>query len=308
MAPTTRSKQATPEPTSATTAIQTGIEAVTPNILKRETSRTRPREEVFDPKYAVDLATTTIDENVFLFVPNLIGYLRVLTAAASLYYMPIHPKACTVLYFVSCILDAVDGQAARALNQTSKFGAVLDMVTDRCATACLQTFLAITYPRWTLFFQFLITLDFSSHYMHMYSSLTTGSASHKTVTQDVSRILWYYYNDSRTLFVFCFANEAFFVCLYLAAYWVTPIAPHLPLPHFFLSSELAKDHPYIFGRIVYALRHATWPQVVAALTFPIMAGKQIINVVQFWKASKILVGVDLAERQAAREAAAKAKR
>jgi CDP-diacylglycerol--inositol 3-phosphatidyltransferase len=126
-----------------------------------------------------------IDENVFLFVPNLIGYLRVLTAAASLYYMPIHPKACTVLYFVSCILDAVDGQAARALNQTSKFGAVLDMVTDRwvrvyeyriemvlmsrCATACLQTFLAITYPRWTLFFQFLITLDFSSHYMHMYS-------------------------------------------------------------------------------------------------------------------------------------------
>jgi len=50
MAPTTRSKQATPEPTSASTAIQTGIGAVTPNILKRETSRTRPREEVFDPK------------------------------------------------------------------------------------------------------------------------------------------------------------------------------------------------------------------------------------------------------------------
>jgi CDP-diacylglycerol--inositol 3-phosphatidyltransferase len=145
-------------------------------------------------------------------------------------------------------------------------------------------------------------------------SLTTGSASHKTVTQDVSRILWYYYNDSvsilplsplllstpllptlytqtdpqRTLFVFCFANEAFFVCLYLAAYWVSPIAPHLPLPDFFLSSDLAKDHPVIFGHVVYALRHATWPQVVAVLTFPIMAGKQIINVVQFWKASKIV--------------------
>lgn len=36
------------------------------------------------------------------------------------------------------------------------------------------------------------------------------------------------------------------------------------------------------------LTHATWPQVIAALTFPIMAGKQIINVVQFWKASKIV--------------------
>jgi hypothetical protein len=27
------------------------------------------------------------------------------------------------------------------------------------------------------------------------SSLVTGSKSHKTVTSDVSRILWYYYND-----------------------------------------------------------------------------------------------------------------
>lgn len=34
-------------------------------------------------------------------------------------------------YVVSCLLDAVDGQAARVLGQTSKFGAVLDMVTDR---------------------------------------------------------------------------------------------------------------------------------------------------------------------------------
>jgi hypothetical protein len=32
------------------------------------------------------------------------------------------------------------------------------------------------------------------------SSLVTGSRSHKLVTSDVSRILWYYYNDSvRTL-------------------------------------------------------------------------------------------------------------
>jgi CDP-diacylglycerol--inositol 3-phosphatidyltransferase len=45
--------------------------------------------------------------------------------------MPYHPKMCTLLYGVSCLLDAVDGMAARALDQTSKFGAVLDMVTDR---------------------------------------------------------------------------------------------------------------------------------------------------------------------------------
>jgi len=45
--------------------------------------------------------------------------------------MPYHPKICTALYFTSSILDVADGKAARALGQTSKFGAVLDMVTDR---------------------------------------------------------------------------------------------------------------------------------------------------------------------------------
>lgn len=59
------------------------------------------------------------------------GYTRVVLAAISLSYMPYHPKYCTLAYIVSCLLDAVDGQAARALGQTSKFGAVLDMVTDR---------------------------------------------------------------------------------------------------------------------------------------------------------------------------------
>ena len=59
------------------------------------------------------------------------GYTRVIMAVLSLHYMSYHPIYCTLLYSISCLLDAVDGQAARALGQTSKFGAVLDMVTDR---------------------------------------------------------------------------------------------------------------------------------------------------------------------------------
>ena len=50
----------------------------------------------------------------------------------------------------------------------SKFGAVLDMVTDRSTTTCLLCFLAARFPRWLLLFQALIALDFSSHYMHMF--------------------------------------------------------------------------------------------------------------------------------------------
>lgn len=59
------------------------------------------------------------------------GYSRIVLACFSLHYMPFHPKYCATTYLISELLDAVDGQAARALGQTSKFGAVLDMVTDR---------------------------------------------------------------------------------------------------------------------------------------------------------------------------------
>lgn len=92
-----------------------------------------------------------------------VGYTRVVLAAVSLIYMPYHPKSCTLLYGISSLLDAVDGQAARALGQSSRTGAILDMLTDRCATACLLCFLGATYPRWQLLFQFMITLDFASY-------------------------------------------------------------------------------------------------------------------------------------------------
>ncbi|KAF8557233.1 phosphatidylinositol synthase [Imleria badia] len=240
-------------------------------------SRRRDSLRHVDAKVAVDLATAqTYSENVFLFIPNLIGYTRVILAGVSLHFMSYHPKYCTLAYCISCLLDAVDGQAARALGQTSKFGAVLDMVTDRCTTSCLLCYLSSAYPSFALVFQFLIALDFSSHYMHMYSSLVTGSRSHKLVKSDVSRILWYYYNDSRTLFFMCAGNEMFFVSLYLMKWVDTPVT------FAYLSSF-------------------TWPQILALLSFPVCLAKNIINLVQLWKASKILVGVDLAERAAARE-------
>ncbi|CAG8698609.1 11480_t:CDS:2, partial [Ambispora leptoticha] len=135
-------------------------------------------------------------ENVFLFIPNLIGYARVILAIISLYYMPFAPVTCMSLYSLSCLMDAVDGNVARYLNQCSKFGAVLDMVTDRSTTSCLLCFLASIYPSWAIVFQLLIALDLSSHYMHMYSSLTAGSESHKKVSETSNPWLRLYYSNN----------------------------------------------------------------------------------------------------------------
>ena len=126
-----------------------------------------------------------------------LGYSRIVLAIASLYYMPLHPRTCSLLYSISCLLDALDGVAARYFQQSTQFGAVLDMVTDRCTTTCLLVFLSSAWPRWSIVFQGLISLDLASHYMHMYATLTMsgGEQSHKKVDSSRSKILHLYYTN-----------------------------------------------------------------------------------------------------------------
>jgi CDP-diacylglycerol--inositol 3-phosphatidyltransferase len=75
---------------------------------------------------------------------------------------------------------------------------VLDMVTDRCTTSCLLVFLAQAFPRWSIVFQGLISLDLASHYIHMYATLSMGGSdqSHKNVDQSRSWILKQYYSNN----------------------------------------------------------------------------------------------------------------
>jgi hypothetical protein len=90
-------------------------------------SRTPPRSQNGASKTGTELKISSQSttphpllnhDNVFLFIPNIIGYTRVLLAASSLYFMRWHPKYCTWLYIVSCLLDAFDGMAARRFGQS----------------------------------------------------------------------------------------------------------------------------------------------------------------------------------------------
>lgn len=111
--------------------------------------------------------------------------------------MPLHPRRCSFLYSISCLLDALDGIAARKFEQSTRFGAVLDMVTDRCTTTCLLVFLATAKPAYSIIFQGLISLDLASHYMHMYATLVMGgqTQSHKNVDAKRSWIMNLYYTN-----------------------------------------------------------------------------------------------------------------
>lgn len=205
-----------------------------------------------------DLVTS---QTVLWYIPNQIGYLRVVTAVVSLFSMREHPVFTSCVYGVSCLLDALDGTMARRYNQVSRLGAVLDMVTDRCSTASLTCFLAVVYPQWCVVFQLLISLDLASHYMHMYASVAAGSGSHKRVERDSSRLLHWYYTSRAVLFTVCAFNEVFYIGLYL----------------------------YGFERFT------TLGLVLTAVCLPGYLFKQLANVVQLRRAAVILATVDASE-------------
>ncbi|KAI1632322.1 CDP-diacylglycerol-inositol 3-phosphatidyltransferase-like protein PIS [Biscogniauxia mediterranea] len=261
-------------------------------------------------------AKASPSENVFLFWPNIIGYSRIVLAIASLYYMPLHPRTCSLLYSISCLLDALDGYAARYFNQSTRFGAVLDMVTDRCTTSCLLVFLSSAFPRWAIVFQGLITLDFSSHYMHMYATLAMGGSeeSHKNVDKSRSWLLNLYYTNKTVLFVCCALNEVFFIALYLLSFSSPLLSPQLlqsvdevkaaaiQTGAQVNSSVLSQlfTNPYSAGALEMARANkmdSTWPWIIAGISAPIMAIKQFLNVIQLIKASKWLAEGDVKMRK-----------
>ena len=70
------------------------------------------------------------------------GYIRLLLIVASWYVWDSAPVLFVVLYSTSALLDALDGIAARRLNQISGFGAWLDVVVDNIGRTMIWSCLA----------------------------------------------------------------------------------------------------------------------------------------------------------------------
>lgn len=206
--------------------------------------------------------------NVLLFVPNLIGYVRILLMLLSFYFMPFNYKIATWCYVVSDILDAADGYAARYFDQSSKFGAMLDQLTDRCGTAGLCMTLSYFYPNFLFLFQLSIVIDISCHWVFLYTSVLQKKASHKFVDVSWNPILQLYYSNRCTLFFMCMGNEAFYATLYLLHFTEGPLVGGV---HFFL--------------------------VLSYITAPIAVLKSFISLVHGYIAFRNLVAIDTQERK-----------
>ncbi|KPA74076.1 CDP-diacylglycerol--inositol 3-phosphatidyltransferase [Leptomonas pyrrhocoris] len=161
---------------------------------------------------------TAKPSKVFFFVPNLIGYARMMCSIVSYLVARDYPALALVLYTASFVLDAADGMAARALDQCSHFGAILDMLTDRASTAGFLVVLdGVMQPmpyRYTFVLSSLLFLDVASHFCRMYASLFIKKESHKDVSDSIFSLLRIYYSNRRVMGVFCIGQEFAYIFLY----------------------------------------------------------------------------------------------
>jgi phosphatidylglycerophosphate synthase len=74
---------------------------------------------------------------VALYVPNILCYIRILTAFLGLWFVKDQPVLALTIWILSAALDLFDGVLARALHQTSTLGILLDVCADTILRTCI---------------------------------------------------------------------------------------------------------------------------------------------------------------------------
>lgn len=214
---------------------------------------------------------TKTQENVFFFIPNLIGYARIVLAIISFWFMPTNYVIAGWCYMISVFLDCIDGHAARTFNQSTKFGAMLDQLTDRCGTMGLLVTLSYFYPKYMFLFQLSMAIDVACHWIYMQTSVMVGKTSHKAFDVNENIIMRIYYQKDVLTFM-CMTNEVFYCCLYLL--------------HFTTG-------PTIFGYSIF--------KFAAIFCGPFALIKSGISCIHAYVAAIDLAAIDLKEREEARK-------
>lgn len=191
--------------------------------------------------------------DVLLYAPNIVGYVRIVFLAIAV--MASHQNVFLAFYGISYLLDALDGYLARSLNQSSTFGYILDMATDRASSTALIIRIAskTQSPRLRTFLTLTSILDIFSHFICVcQSSIFKQSHKEHAGKGFISSILKAYY--SRTvLFTVCLFTEVFLMSLLVR-----------------VSDSKAKTTPFM------------------AVSLPFFVFKQLTNVAQTVRASDML--------------------
>ncbi|CAA0825740.1 Probable CDP-diacylglycerol--inositol 3-phosphatidyltransferase 2 [Striga hermonthica] len=208
---------------------------------------------------------------VYLYVPNVIGYARIIMNCFAFAICFENKRLFSILYFISFVFDALDGWFARKLNQVSTFGAVLDMVTDRISTACLLVILSQVYRPGFIFLS-LLALDIASHWLQMYSSFLVGKSSHKDVKDSTSWLFRLYYGNRKFMGYCCVSSEVLYIVLFL----------------------LGKNQPENISEVLVNAAMQSWLYFsLLSMTLIGWAIKQLVNIIQIKTAADACIHYDI---------------
>ncbi len=70
-------------------------------------------------------------KSVVFYAPNYVGYARVVLSIGALYFLRRNPFIAFLCTILSGFIDHFDGDLARAHNETSKLGAIMDFGCDK---------------------------------------------------------------------------------------------------------------------------------------------------------------------------------
>ena len=157
------------------------------------------------------------------YVPNLVCYARFgFHFFACIHAFDGRPESWpkfALFYTISMALDGIDGKLAHCLNQCSRYGAALDMISDRTSCATIYMVLATLYPEISPLFYICLVLDFGSHFLQFNSSALLKSDSHKRNIEQENIILRYYYSNILFFSMLCVCSEAATVGLVFQKRW-----------------------------------------------------------------------------------------
>ena len=197
------------------------------------------------PKTAVSAVAQTPKtdpSSIYFFVPNIIGYLRIIFALWSFWIAFDSPNLFLVLYTLSFVLDAADGWAARLLDQCSAFGAILDMFTDRAATSAVIVVISHVVkpisPIQVFVAALLVFLDVASHFTRMYASMFTGKQSHKDTSDSIFSLLAVYYSNRKFMGALCVGQEFFYILYYAQYFFASSAAGGLISASLYIAAPL----------------------------------------------------------------------
>ncbi|KAI5071297.1 hypothetical protein GOP47_0013548 [Adiantum capillus-veneris] len=222
---------------------------------------------------------------IYLYVPNLIGYARILANLVAFAFAFSNKKLFAGLYLLSFVCDELDGRFARLLNQTSTFGAVLDMVTDRVSTAGLLVILTHNYKGCYGLFLGLLGLDITSHWFQMYSTFLASKTSHKDVADSKSRLFRAYYQHRLFMGYCCVGAEVLYLVLYVIA---------------------EEESNNLLHVVQAAARKLSFWAFLGLLALPGWAIKQVVNFVQIRSAADLPASITIYDLKGQEESELKA--